>query len=423
MWKRSKTNNKDNPKHYDTLIKASLVAHLGEAVRELQRQQAANELPNDSVDSSGEAAHSLCCVIEALFIHKLRDSFADKVSNVFSAEVIRHPAPSFWSFLVAFSHRNSIDFLSRSCSWLRSDIGRCRGWIRLVLNDGMLSSYLELLATERRVLNDFYDKEAFLRDTEHLDIARNMLNGIDMLQFRLAVNSSMLNNWSTTPLLLAGLGAPPTPVVSEAVVLGVDASLCFPDEHPKEQSQPVNAYAPVTVDQDLAFRLIVESQRSLPKEIVEAHASTSLPACSAVPATVAALDDDDDNNVAGPSPREVEDVLGSEKSGTPPQSGAEQLLGATALDVGAVADLVEAGDLNAQVERLSLDCGLHQQGLSIVDRPAESATFEDLLDNYATLTCGSLSKSPSLNEGALRMLHQKNSPDDFEVISGYFFSI
>jgi RUN domain len=49
--------------------------------------------------------------------------------------------------------------------------------IRTVLNDGMLSSYLELLGVEKRLLNDFYDREAFLRDPEHLDIARKLLSG------------------------------------------------------------------------------------------------------------------------------------------------------------------------------------------------------------------------------------------------------
>jgi len=160
---------------------------LGEAVREVQRQQQ-YQAADAVVEGSSEAAHTLCCVIEAVFIHRLRDSFVEKVSSVFSGDLVRQPSPNFWPFLLGFSHRHSLEYLNDSCPWLRSDIGRCRGWIRLVLNDGMLSSYLDVLAGERRLLNDFYDRQAFLRDPEHLDIARKLLNGLEILQFRLVCN-------------------------------------------------------------------------------------------------------------------------------------------------------------------------------------------------------------------------------------------
>ena len=125
MWKRT-NKSKDQTRDYDRLIKTSLTGHLGEAVRELQRQQALGH--TDAVESSSEAAHSLCCVVEALFVHRLRDSFVEKVSSVFSGDVVRQPAPNFWPFVLAFSHRHSIDYLQSSCSWLKTDIGRCRGW-------------------------------------------------------------------------------------------------------------------------------------------------------------------------------------------------------------------------------------------------------------------------------------------------------
>lgn len=181
MWKRQKTRDETN---YDALIKTALTGHLGEAVREVQRQQ---QHQASVVEGTSESAQTLCSVVEALFVHRLRDSFVDKVSNVFSGDVVRQPSPNFWPFLLGFSHRHSVDYLSDSCPWLRTDIGRCRGWIRLVINDGMLTSYLELLAGERRLLGDFYDRQAYLRDPEHLDIARKLLSGIEVLQFRLVI--------------------------------------------------------------------------------------------------------------------------------------------------------------------------------------------------------------------------------------------
>ncbi len=45
----------------------------------------------------------------------------------------------------------------------------------------MLTSYLELLGLEKRLLNDFYEPTAYLRDPEHLDIARKLLSGTVIL--------------------------------------------------------------------------------------------------------------------------------------------------------------------------------------------------------------------------------------------------
>lgn len=177
MWKLQKINH--NP-DYDSLVKTALIAHLGEAVREVQR------IHIDLIVTDGEASQTLCSVIEALFVHKLRDSFIEKVANALN-DVLRQPSPNFWAVLSNFSHHHTIEYLVDSCPWLRSDIGRCRGWIRLVFNDGMLSSYLELLAGDKKLLKDCYEKEAFLRDCENVDIALKLLRGIESLEFRLVM--------------------------------------------------------------------------------------------------------------------------------------------------------------------------------------------------------------------------------------------
>ncbi len=113
------------PKH-----STALTGHLGEAVREVQRQQRQQQASWTVVEGISESAHTRCCVVEALFVHRLRDSFIDKVSSVFSAisgDVIRQTSPNFWPFLLGFLHR----------------------------------------------------------DAERLDIALKLLSGIEMLQFRL----------------------------------------------------------------------------------------------------------------------------------------------------------------------------------------------------------------------------------------------
>lgn len=433
MWKRQKTRDDMN---YDALIKTALTGHLGEAVREVQRQQQQQQQQSTAVvEGNSESAHTLCCVLEALLIHRLRDSFIDKVSSVFSGDVIRQPSPNFWPFLLGFSHRHSVDYLSDSCPWLRTDIGRCRGWIRLVLNDGMFTSYLDLLAGERRLLGDFYERQAYLRDPEHLDIARKLLSGLEMLQFRLAVNSSMLNNWSTTPLLLAGLWSPPTPVVQEAVVQGVDAALCFTDED--ETLQPIKQRNALTkslaaanvpkVDEDMAFRLIIESDRNIPSGMRALLQSPPKPIASAVVASsetrhsqslptshmTEVLEDVDsqivhvtrlrlkNSRAASPAVEEVkQDYVPPCPIATPPQRLAEEIV---AVDV--LTDVVH-DSTNGSVEDKNNE--------------EEASTFEDLLEDYSNFNIGSnsLVKSPNYSPSGTSSVTRDSSPEEkFEIIS------
>ena len=479
MFKRLKKASKDNggssSKDFDSLIKNALIGHLGEAVRELQRQQAAAQYQTEAaavVESSSEPAHTLCCVLEALFVHKLRDSLVERVSSVFTGDVVRQPAPNFWPFLLSFSHRNTTEYLLANCSWLRTDIGRCRGWIRTVLNDGMLSSYLDLLAGEKRLVNDFYDRESLLRDAERLDIARKLLSGVEQLEFRLAVNSSMLNSWSATPLLLAGLWAPPTPVIHEAVVQGVDAALCFTDEddgtlqavQKKEASNLPPPPAP-TVDQDLAFRLIVESDRcSMPpiallpametqqqQQQPQQQQHWTIPQANPTPphslpgslrrteqpqwtahATQSLSAEGRDESQIEVTRLRPKGSRAPSPATLKPQPHSEQQADAPAAAAPAAIDEAVAV-ARAEDARLLLLDSLHDDDDD--DRETDSSlTFEDLLENYTSLTIGGLksSRAPdslvdlvsvSATTNCLRPDSLEDGAQGFELIEGFLSSL
>lgn len=105
---------------------------------------------------------------------------------------------------------------------MTTDIGRCRAWLRLALNDGLLSSYLESMRRDGSALKPYYRRSAFLRDTEMLDVAKGLVEGIESCRFSVACNSSLLNVWTNSPLLLAGLWTPP--LRSCPVASGVDVA-------------------------------------------------------------------------------------------------------------------------------------------------------------------------------------------------------
>ncbi|NXG53530.1 PKHM1 protein, partial [Psilopogon haemacephalus] len=50
--------------------------------------------------------------------------------------------------------------------FISTDVGRCRAWLRLALNDGLLECYLKLLLRDSSPLPDYYQPPALLRDAE-----------------------------------------------------------------------------------------------------------------------------------------------------------------------------------------------------------------------------------------------------------------
>lgn len=242
----------------------------------------------------------------------------------------------------------------------------------------------------------------------------------------------MLNNWSPTPLLLAGLWSPPTPIVHEAVVQGVDAALCFTDED--ETLQPVkqvarsitpNPLPSPKVDADLAFRLILESERNgrissgillpplessqpvtiPPSPCNETLLSQSLPVKSSVEA-------DSDKvlvtrlrlkNSRPPSPV----VLEKSKIEIEPQSTAQD---------------DRPQPLGEEEEPATVVSHFEEVPTVSDDQMSSSCTFEDLLVDYSNLNMlvGGQTTSmkspdhPQLSKG----ISAESADPEFEVVSG-----
>lgn len=89
--------------------------------------------------------------------------------------------------------------------FINTDVGRCRAWLRLALNDGLMECYLKLLLRDRARLHEYYQAPALLLDAEECEFLLCYLQGLSSLTFELSYKSAVLNEWTITPLSLSGL--------------------------------------------------------------------------------------------------------------------------------------------------------------------------------------------------------------------------
>lgn len=154
---------------------------------------------------------SLCATIEAIFLHGLKDSFLWQTVNILVGtgnESNRRPSPTFWAPLLIFSHKSAIEQI-QSMPQINSEIGYCRCWIRQSLNDCLLSSYFSNMRKSSQTLAPYYQRTAFIRDPDFMELAECLIGGIEAcVSFDLPLNSSLLNQWTDLPLQLSGLYAP-----------------------------------------------------------------------------------------------------------------------------------------------------------------------------------------------------------------------
>ena len=156
-----------------------------------------------------EETMALCSILEAIFLHGLKDSLLNRMTEALSGpDFDAMPQPSFWGPLLVFSHRQIIDQI-QALPQVSTEIGYCRAWIRLALNEGLLTSYLDSIRRDNSALKPYYDRSAYIRDLDLVEITERLIENMEYIRFDLACNSSLLNFWSSTPLLMAAIWSPP----------------------------------------------------------------------------------------------------------------------------------------------------------------------------------------------------------------------
>ncbi|CAK1548382.1 unnamed protein product [Leptosia nina] len=223
----------------DTILKEALINNLSECVKDIQYNSQFEENFH-SVLGSTESTNTLCMALEAVFLHGLKDTFLRKAKNVISGDPDYRPQSSYWPLILVLSHRQNIDQIS-SLPQINTEIGQCRAWLRIALNECLLSSYMSTLVKNISAVRPFYNKSAFVCDSEVLEVAQKVIQGLETcVQFNLPTNSSLLNQWPDEVLMQAGIWIPTMKVAPISAGLDVASTLTNVTE-PKLASTPKKA--------------------------------------------------------------------------------------------------------------------------------------------------------------------------------------
>uniref|UniRef100_A0A915AFS7 RUN domain-containing protein n=1 Tax=Parascaris univalens TaxID=6257 RepID=A0A915AFS7_PARUN len=150
---------------------------------------------------SDDLTQTICNIVEAIFIHGLKDPFFVRGSRY-----AKYPEPNFWPLLHKYTHVSIMNQIS-AAKHIKSDVGKARAWIRIVLNEDALEHYLNLFWHDPISMCKYYDKSAYLRDLEHFNLMIGCIKAIAELGLCVPINNPLLNTWTPTPLILSGLVA------------------------------------------------------------------------------------------------------------------------------------------------------------------------------------------------------------------------
>lgn len=223
----------------DSILKESIINNLSESVKDIQYNNQFEENFH-SVLGSTDSTSTLCMALEAVFLHGLKDTLLRKAKNALTGDSDQQPEPNFWPLVLVLSHRQNIDQISL-LPQINTEIGQCRAWLRIALNECLLSSYMSTLHKNISAIKPFYNRNALVCDPEILDVAQRLVEGLETcVQFNLPINSSLLNYWPEQVLIIAGIWVPRVRVAPISAALDVASIITEEEDKPKLASTPIH---------------------------------------------------------------------------------------------------------------------------------------------------------------------------------------
>ncbi|XP_063603725.1 sorting nexin-29-like isoform X1 [Penaeus indicus] len=101
---------------------------------------------------------------------------------------------------------------------VNTDLGRGRAWIRSLLNEHSLERYMHILVCDEKLLLQWYEPWALLRDMERAAMLPNLAAGLDSILFAISIDNSELNGGGWSEVLQKPEAAPVLPPEPEAQI-------------------------------------------------------------------------------------------------------------------------------------------------------------------------------------------------------------
>lgn len=269
-------------------IKQNITKELSTAVKKLQQEQ---QLNSDEPILSTDSANAICNILESIFLHGCKPPVSKKIANYIGInQGYENGAQqiNFWMFCERFTHSDVIAQLKRLAQ-VNSEIGLCRAWIRVALNDGLMESYVNAMMADKKSLEYFYSSTSYFRDHEQPEIFLSYLKGLMLYEFRLSYNSSVLNNWPNSSLVMAGL---------------IDAeNTPLPVIHPQRASLKKNETERRDVGSESIHPINRQKSKSKKRTSLEEGGESSLPQGKSVSEYSSELTQEDVDKIRGMKPR------------------------------------------------------------------------------------------------------------------------
>jgi hypothetical protein len=178
----------------------TLCQELAMAIKMIQEDHLRTKL----VKGTHFAANRLCDLLEAIFLHELKDKRGNLWREIYVPNSTDVPEPSFWTCIDPLvSDEIKIQLLALRNS--DSDIKKCRSWIRLMLMKGMFMSFLFDIQKHPGLLGPHYGSDAILKDSECAEIINQLLKGLEVFEFEYDFSNTRLTSWDGKVLQLAGI--------------------------------------------------------------------------------------------------------------------------------------------------------------------------------------------------------------------------
>lgn len=193
---------------------------------------------------------------------------------------------------------------------ITTDVGKCRAWIRCTLNDCVFRSYLMSAVKYRRYIIKFYNKTAIIRDHDCFEKIIALLESIDQYHFDLTLNSSLLNSWPNSTLMLAGYWTPAlknnplsnnNPQIAEAEDVNETTEAVLINDHNRSEESCNSSLSSSFIDSDFLRRPPVIMDEEVGWNLIMKQPSTSYTTSSSEIVTPKRSDD--------PVPKEEEKTI------------------------------------------------------------------------------------------------------------------